>query len=104
MDDAAKEYLTDWRASILSDSYFRSVGENGPRRGATCEIRVRPTLPDAIVIRDTFYMSLSSHSEEILDFRTDERDVIARQRLIGRQSKDARAQMLRDGKLAAARA
>ena len=37
---------------------------------------------------------MSSHSEEILDFRTDELDVIARQRLIGRQSKDARAQVL----------
>jgi hypothetical protein len=47
---------------------------------------------------------MSSHSEEILDFRTDELDVIARQRLIGRQSKDARAQVLSDGKLAAAHA
>jgi hypothetical protein len=36
-----------------------------------------------------------------VDFRTDELDVIARQRLIGWQGKDARAQMLSDGKLAA---
>ena len=40
-------------------------------------------------------------SEQLSDFRADELDVIARQRLIGWQGKDARAQMLSDGKLAA---
>ena len=43
-------------------------------------------------------------SEQLSDFRTDELDVIAREQLIGRQSKDPRAQMLSDGKLPATHA
>jgi hypothetical protein len=40
-------------------------------------------------------------SEQLSDFRADDSDVIARERLIGRQSEDPRAQMLGHRKLPA---
>ena len=43
-------------------------------------------------------------SKEISDFHADELDVLSGEGLVGRQSEDARAQMLSDGKLAAAHA
>jgi hypothetical protein len=67
-------------------------------------VRVHGRLPNVTEQVVSFGLSLELCSEQVSDFRADELDVITRQRLIGRQSKDARAQMLSDRKLAAAHA